>query len=160
MIITSVRLPSSSSHISVIGSSARAGGTPRLFQIAVPALDAFFSGTGDMFASLVLVRFREACARAGLLGVKSWVSPDEVEATDLPLAQAVERVLSSMQSVLERTKAEADTVLAQMKPVLEREEGSQKRIHLRKTKALEVHVVGNIELLREPEMRFRAEPVE
>ncbi|KAF1986207.1 Ribokinase-like protein, partial [Aulographum hederae CBS 113979] len=73
IIITSIRLPSASetpsatqpSHpdpetLTIIGSTSTTSHTPRLFRIDVPALPAFFSGTGDMFAALTVARLREA----------------------------------------------------------------------------------------------------
>ncbi|KKZ62216.1 pyridoxine kinase [[Emmonsia] crescens] len=85
IIVTSVQLPSISSSASsaisystaadstatnpdssrpdtltIIGSTARSDGSPRLFKVEVPRLDCFFSGTGDMFAALTVARLREA----------------------------------------------------------------------------------------------------
>ncbi|OJD12327.1 pyridoxal kinase [Emergomyces pasteurianus Ep9510] len=85
IIVTSVQLPSISSSsssanalftaagsnstspdsthrdtLTIIGSTARSDGSPRLFKVEVPRLDCFFSGTGDMFAALTVARLREA----------------------------------------------------------------------------------------------------
>ena len=55
--------------MTVVGSSRRRDGSARLFKVEVPVLDCYFSGTGDMFAALMVARLREACAeRKGRLG--------------------------------------------------------------------------------------------
>ncbi|KAL9605463.1 MAG: hypothetical protein Q9179_001337 [Wetmoreana sp. 5 TL-2023] len=158
IIVTSVRFDSSSPIISVVGSSSRADGSARLFKIDVPALDCFFSGTGDMFAALIVVRLREAASREGLLATNSWRSPDEVSAAELPLAKATEKVSGIMHTVLEKTKAARDAELEKMSgPQGASEKDSEKRLHLRKTKAAEVRLVRNLEDLRKPDTRFRAQ---
>ncbi|CAI0648274.1 unnamed protein product, partial [Colletotrichum noveboracense] len=57
VVITSVNLAAPDhppSHLSVVGSSMDPStGAPRLFKIVFPAIDAYFSGTGDMFAALM-----------------------------------------------------------------------------------------------------------
>ena len=78
---------------------------------------------------------------------------------ELPLARAAEMVLGSMQSVLWKTKVARDEALEGMGGVLEMEGGSEKRVHLRKTKAAEVRVVRNLEDLRAPERVYRARAV-
>ena len=110
VIITSVNLlsPDKSSNgertLSIVGSSQTSGGKPRLFRISFPALDCYFSGTGDMFAALMVGRLRQAVgAVAGLAERPSWLSDDAVVATDLPLAKAAEKVLPTMHEILERT---------------------------------------------------------
>ncbi|KAL8825303.1 MAG: hypothetical protein Q9191_004499 [Dirinaria sp. TL-2023a] len=159
IVVTSVRFDPSSPTISVVGSTMRADGSPRLFKVDVPAIDCFFSGTGDMFAALILVHLRNAIMETELVGKKAWVSPDDVEATDLPLAKAVEKVLTSMQAVLEKTKMARDKALEGMGGplgTLEKEKDSVKRLHLRKTKAAEVQIVRNLADLREPHVIYRA----
>ena len=90
--------------ITIVGSTAKTTDrSPRLFRIDVPYYPVYFTGTGDMFAALLVARFRAAAAEAGLLGVSSWVSPDDVTATELPLAKAAEMVVASMQAVLRKT---------------------------------------------------------
>ncbi|MCJ1310917.1 putative pyridoxal kinase [Agyrium rufum] len=91
---------------------------PRIFSIEIPYLPAFFSGTGDMLAALLVVRLREAVLAAGLDRTKSWVSPEDVQAVDLPLAKAAERVLGCMHIVLEKTMESA-----RRDSVVERKEG-------------------------------------
>lgn len=159
IIVTSVSFEESSPTISVVGSSIRTDSTPRLFKIDVPAIDCFFSGTGDMFAALTVVRLREAICAAKLGGSRSWISPDDVKATDLPLAKATEKVLASMHAVLEKTKTARDEELESMSGplgTLSREKDSEKRLHLRRTKAAEVRVVRNVADLKEPNVVFRA----
>lgn len=149
--------------MSVIGSTARSDNSPRLFRIDVPAIDCYFSGTGDMFAALTVVRLREAAIEANLTGTKSWVSPDNVRATDLPLAVATEKVLGSMHVVLSKTKEARDHELELMGGPLgaiEKEKDSEKRQGLRKTKAAEVKVVRCLGDLREPSIDWKAEPLE
>jgi len=132
----------------------------RLFKIDVPAIDCFFSGTGDMFAALTVVRLREAATGNNLVGTKSWVSPDNVDAVDLPLAKAAEKVLGSIQAVLEKTKKGRDEVLDGMSgPMIDMQKDSEKRSHLRKTKAAEVMVVRNQDDLKDPQVLYRAEPL-
>jgi pyridoxine kinase len=89
----------------------RSDATARPFRIDVAAIPCFFSGTGDMFAALAVVRLREACAAAALLGTRAWMSGDEVAAVELPLAKATEKVLASMQAVLEKTMTARDEAI-------------------------------------------------
>lgn len=165
VIVTSITLPetpSSPKTLTIVGSTARSDGSPRLFRITVPAIDCYFSGTGDMFAALTLVRLREAAIAAGVDGVKSWVSDDSVSSTDLPLASAVEKVLGSMHAVLEKTekaRREELTGMGGELGVLELERDSEKRLHLRRTKAAELRVVRNVGDLLRPEVRFHAEEI-
>ena len=135
----------------------RTDGSPRLFKIDVPAIDCFFSGTGDMFAALTVVRLREAISERSLGSTRSWVSPDDVNAVDLPLAKAAEKTLGSIQAVLEKTKNARDAALEGMRgPMGALEKDSEKRLHLRKTKAAEVRVVRNQDDLRNPKIIYRA----
>lgn len=146
--------------MSVIGSTARADFSPRIFKIDVPAIDCFFSGTGDMFAALTVVRLREAATEANLSGTKSWVSSDDIEATELPLAKAVEKVIGSMHAILVKTKEARDRELGGMGGplgVMEKEKDSEKRLGLRRTKAAEVRVVRCLEDLRSPRTDWKAE---
>ena len=113
-----------------------------------------------MFAALTIVRLRQAVANESLARSKSWISPDDIEAVQLPLAKATEQVLGSMQSVLEKTKQARDDTLQSMEGPLgamEKEKGSEKLVHLRRTKAAEVRVVRNLADLRETNIRFHAE---
>ncbi|MCJ1257263.1 hypothetical protein MMC24_005088 [Lignoscripta atroalba] len=160
IIVTSVRFSESSTTLSVVGSTRRSDGTSRLFKIDIPSIDCYFSGTGDMFAALAVVRLREAVTKANLSTVKSWISPDDVESLDLPLTTAVEKVLASMHAVLQKTKTARDQALEGMGGPLgtmEKEKNSEKRMHLRKTKAAEVRLVRNLKDLREPDVVFQAD---
>lgn len=143
--------------LSVIGSTMTSGRKPRAFKIRFPAIDAYFSGTGDMFAALMVVRMREAVTRSQDLGLgesSSWRSPDDVDALELPLARAAEKVLASMHEVLcatcESMKAEVRRVEAEM-------DGDEKRLHLAKSKAAELRLVRHLGSLREPEVEFKAQ---
>lgn len=159
IIITSVRFSLSSDTISIIGSTASSEYSPRLFKIDVPALDCFFSGTGDMFAALILVRLREAAQEAGLGAVKGWISPDEIHGVDLPLAKAAEKVMGSMHAILVKTKRTRDRLLqVSTNGDTETHEGEE-RMRLRKAKAAEVRVVQYLEELRSPKIIFRANPI-
>lgn len=174
VIITSVQLSKLSqsgctptppeNFLTVIGSTTQSDGSPRLFRVDVPALDCFFSGTGDMFAALMVARLREAVAAAGdgLQSTASWVSPDSVSATTLPLAQATLKVLSSMHSVLERTMEARNAELAKIALDTTQSEGlsaeeQQKQDYLRRTKAAEVRLVRNVQFLRDPLVQFEAQ---
>ncbi len=145
--------------MSVIGSTARADFSPRIFKIDVPAIDCFFSGTGDMFAALIVARLREAVTEANLSGTKSWVSSNDVKPTDLPLAKAAEKVVGSMHAILVKTKEARDQELERLGGplgVLEKEKDSEKRLGLRRTKAAEVRVVRCLDDLRSPRTDWRA----
>lgn len=119
----------------------------------------------------MVVRLREACLQAGVTDRKSWVSGDEVGATDLPLAKATEKVLSSMQSVLEKTVAARDRQiegLAEGGKAMSNSsgvevgdgEGGPSRRYLAETKAAEVRVVRNVRDLCWPEERYQAVELE
>lgn len=112
-----------------------------------------------MFAALVLVRLREAAQAASLLNERAWQSPDDVEATELPLAKATEKVLASMHAVLTKTAKSREEELHGLN------EEDEKKLHLRRTRASEVRVVKFTEDLRNPKLegisvKFKAELVE
>lgn len=118
-----------------------------------------------MFAALMVARLREAVFTASttpqLKSTRSWVSPDDVASTDLPLATATEKVLSSMHYVLERTMEARTAELATTIDEKADAEGStdeqrQFRKHLRETKAGEVRLIRNVHALRSPKIIFRA----
>lgn len=137
----------------------RADSSPRLFEIDMPVIDCFFSGAGDMFAALMTVRLREAATTCQLLEAMSWLSPDSVEAVNLPLAKAAEKALGSISTILRKTKTARDEALERMggeMGILELEKGSQKRLNLRKTKAAEVRIARYSRDLQEPEEHFKA----
>ena len=154
----------------VVGSTACSDGSARMFKIEVPRLHCFFSGTGDMFAALTVVRLREVCMQAGLLETNSWRSPDSVSPVDLPLAHAVQKVLSSMQMVLGKTMKARDqemdrfdaakTESAGGLDAMAGREGEEKRRYLAQTKAAEVRLVRHAKDLKEPEVRYKIEALE
>ena len=114
-----------------------------------------------MFAALVVARLREAVFAAGpdLRTTKSWMSPDTVSATELPLAHATVKVLESMHGVLEKTlearNAELAATVPNSNPCMSEEE-RQKEEYLREGKAAEVRLVRNTRFLREPTVKFQA----
>ena len=119
-----------------------------------------------MFAALMAVRLRQACLEAGVTDRKSWVSDDAVSATELPLAKATEKVLASMQMVLEKTLQARDAELAALvqggksmsssSGVEVGDDGQARRRYLAETKAAEVRVVRNVRALGCPEERYKA----
>ncbi|KAL1864428.1 putative pyridoxal kinase [Diaporthe australafricana] len=144
--------------LSVVGSTMTASTRkPRAFRIRFPAIDAYFSGTGDMFAALMVVRMRQAvvAAGAGLGQTESWLSPDGVDALDLPLAKAAERVLASMHEVLAAT---CESMKAEVKRI-EADIGGddEKRMHLARSKAAELRLVRHLGSLRDPVVEFKAQ---
>lgn len=161
ILITSVHFPGTATSgappsLSVIGSTRTSSGKPRIFKIEIPSLDCFFSGTGDMFAALMVVRLREAVSKVeGLDREASWISGDDVDAVDLPLARACKMVLGSMQMLLARTKAVRDEKVEQLG-----EEVDEKRRHVLVTRAAEVQLVRNLDCLRSPGLDFKAERVD
>jgi pyridoxine kinase len=168
ILITSVNLtaPGDAPSLSVVGSTKTSLDKSRIFRVQVPSLDCFFSGTGDMLAALLVVRLREAvCAVEGLGQNVSWVSGDEVLATELPLAKAVENALASMQEVLARTLVKRDKEIAnweanQVANGSGNDIDTNKQRHLMKTKAAEVSLVRNLECLKDPEVKYQAEKLD
>lgn len=115
-----------------------------------------------MFAALLVVRFREAVFNTeGLMEKAAWVSEDSVVATELPLAKATEKVLGSMHDVLMRTKKTRDEEIERYKAKVNgrNKEEDKKRHHLVVSKASEIRLVRNLDYLRNPVTRFRAEKV-
>jgi pyridoxine kinase len=168
VIITSICF-NKEERLSVIGSSATSDWQPRLWKLTVPAYPVFFSGTGDMFAALTVARLREAVFAAGVENNASWRSPDEVQAVDLPLAKAAEKVLASMQAILEKTYKYYQENLKLIEDAEERSgpgnketEDGPSRAHLLKTKATEVRVVRDAKYLIDPPdlESYKAEAVE
>lgn len=166
VVVTSVNLggQEQTPTLSVVGSTRTSENKCRTFKIDVPAFDVFFSGTGDLFASLMTVRFRDAAIEAGVASSQSWISPDDVESQDLPLARACEKVLSSMHAVLEKTMETRKKALESLQP---RQEGDrpgvelgEKQMHLALTKAAEVRVPRYVQDLLHPKDTFKAEAME
>lgn len=143
--------------LSVIGSTMTSTHAPRAFKIRFPAIDAYFSGTGDMFAALMVVRMREAVVTAAqpLGGREAWLSDDAVDALDLPLARAAEKVLGSMHEVLDATSR---SMQAEVRRAAEEiGDGDEKRMHLARSKAAELRLVRHLGSLREPSVSFKAQ---
>lgn len=167
---TGQRRPSNQTGtIAVVGSTCRKDFSPRIFQVTVPSLPIFFSGTGDMFAGLMVVRLREAVLEVPELSkVASWQSADDVVATDLPLAKATVRTLESMHAILMKTaKAREEEIAAMKQSEVGSAEGedAEKKYHLLQTRASEVRVVRCVEDLKTPKLegvkvKFKAEAVD
>lgn len=89
---------------------------------------------------------------------RSWLPPDSVPATKLPLAIATEQVLASMHAVLMKTAEQRAEILGEksagLTDVLQDDEAlteDEKKIkHLKSTKAGEVRVVRYVQELRHP----------
>ncbi|RMZ79620.1 hypothetical protein DV737_g3288, partial [Chaetothyriales sp. CBS 132003] len=160
----------------VAGSSRKTDGSSRVWMVEVPLLDCFFSGTGDMFAALMVARLREAAEAQGLLETDGWMPPDTVPANETPLAKAAEKVLSSMQTVLEKTITAKDEELARLDQAQETTGGPRRdqsedvgvdvgvneetRKYLALTKASEIRLVRNWRDLVDPRERFKAQAVD
>lgn len=147
----------------VVGSTMTSGRRARPFRIVFPALDCYFSGTGDMFAALMVARMREAAlAVPGLMGRESWASGDEVAAAELPLARAAEKVLASMHEVLDKTCAAMTAEMERARAAMAQgsgagtEEENRKKLHLLQSRAAELRLVRNLDSLRAPKVQFRA----
>jgi len=154
--------------LSVVGSSMTSAGEPRAFKIIFPAFDCYFSGTGDMFAALMVVRMREAViATPGLSKSASWLSADDVPALELPLARAAEKVLSSMHEVLFKTclhlAAERRRIQEEAAQLVNGESGKSemeaKKLHLLESRAAELRLVRDVQNLRAPNTEFTAEKI-
>ncbi|KAM5383614.1 hypothetical protein ACJZ2D_001851 [Fusarium nematophilum] len=165
IVITSVNLEAPDhppSHLSVIGSSRTSTGQARFFKIVFPSIDCYFSGTGDMFGALMVIRMREAVYNADerLRHTASWLSDDSVPSTELPLARAAEKVLASMHEVLSKTcdgmRRVVDRTTGEMKP---EERADDNKVHLVKSKAAELQLVRNLDCLRSPSTEYRAKAI-
>lgn len=165
IVITSVKFEAPdhpSSHLSVVGSTMTSTGKARLFKIVFPSIDCYFSGTGDMFGALMVIRMREAVYHADprLRHTESWLSDDSVPVLELPLAKAAEKVLASMHEVLSKT-------CDGMRTVVERTTGDMTasdktddaKVHLVKSKAAELQLVRNLGCLRSPTKDFPARAI-
>ncbi|KAM0332319.1 hypothetical protein ACHAQA_002595 [Verticillium albo-atrum] len=156
VVITSVSISTPDQpphHLSVVGSTMTSDGRPRLFKIVFPAIDCYFSGTGDMFAALMTVRMRQAVwqSDAALRATRAWASGDDVDVLDLPLARAAEMVLASMHEVLTKTAEGMGSV--------GEAEADEKRAHLVKSRRAELKLVRNLASLREPTVDLKAKRI-
>ncbi|KPM45475.1 Proliferating cell nuclear antigen [Neonectria ditissima] len=162
IVITSVNLDAPDqppSHLSVIGSSMTSTGKARLFKIVFPSIDCYFSGTGDMFAALMVIRMREAVYHASgeVRFTPSWLSDDSVPAVELPLAKAAEKVLASMHEVLSKTsKGMTKVVDRTIDDMALEDRVNDKKVHLVRSKAAELQLVRNLDCLRSPSTQFTA----
>jgi len=171
VVVTSVRIKGKQQEgvLCVVGSEKKSDGSSRCFTVEVPVLDCYFSGTGDMFAGLMVARLREECSKAGTLRNRGWASDDQVPSTELPLAKATVTVLSSMSTVLEKTtdaknremhkydhsnrRASVDPQDAEKQ---RQEEVDERMLFLAQTKAAEVRAVRNARDLIHPTVRYEA----
>ncbi|KAI0103747.1 Ribokinase-like protein [Nemania sp. FL0031] len=160
--------PPSTPTMSVVGSTRTSDRKPRLFTIQFPVFNAYFSGTGDMFAALMVVRMREAVTYSAsdkTQHTTSWLSPDDVGPTNLPLARAAEKVLASMHEVLERTCEHMPSDLSAAVARLAARRGisedtvraDSETMHLLRSQAAELKLSRNLGCLREPTLTYRAE---
>lgn len=161
IVITSVTLSSPNhpdSHLSVVGSTMTSTGQARLFKIVFPSIDCYFSGTGDMFGALMVIRMREAVSAVpGLSETDSWLSGDDVPTLELPLAKAAEKVLASMHEMLERTSQGMTRVVEKMRIGLsDDEKKDEKKLQLVRSKGAELQLVRNLECLKSPVAEFHA----
>lgn len=162
-------------NLTIIGSTATSDYKPRLFRIDTPQLPLFFSGTGDMFAALTIPRLIEAVHAAStpeldLHSRPSWRSPDDIPANELPLAEACQKVLASMQAILAKTADSCHEKMDVYDTRIQRvgsgqgnedDEETEKQRHLALMNACEVKVVRYVkELLDPPDVeRFKARAV-
>ncbi|KAI5801611.1 Ribokinase-like protein [Peziza echinospora] len=156
IVITSVTFPGTSEateRMFCAGSTITSQGTARKFVISVPVIEGEFVGTGDMFSALTLARFREQAEIAGLTDTQSWISPDDVKPTQLPLARALEKVLGSMNLMLQRTDVARAKKLAAYKLA---SDTNPKLNTVRTMRASELQLVKGQKDLREPSSEFKA----
>ncbi|KAH0595706.1 hypothetical protein MHUMG1_06253 [Metarhizium humberi] len=149
------------SHLSVIGSSMTSIGKARLFKITFPSIDCYFCGTGDMFGALVTARMREAVQSVpGLINRANWLSDDTVSAAQLPLARAAEKVLASMHEVLTKTRDAMPGIIERTRARLTEEERVNRKGERQITsKASELQLVQNLDVLRSPGVQFKAQQI-
>jgi pyridoxine kinase len=143
IVISSLRLESHSDVILCCGSTATSSLEPRAFMLEAPVIDGPFVGTGDLFAALLLVRlhpFRPV--------------EDDIAASELPLAQALELVIASMQGVLKNTKRAMDLQLEKDG------ESSGKERQVKLMRAAELRLVASQQALLTPEVNVKAVALE
>lgn len=103
VVISSLRLDSHPGNILCCGSTATEDFEPQPFMIQAPIIHGPFVGTGDLFAALLLARLHPSIDRLS--------TPGDAPANELPLANALELVIASMQGILKNTKAAMDRQL-------------------------------------------------
>ena len=135
-------------------------GQARLFKISFPAIDCYFSGTGDMFAALMVCRLRQAVSQVpGLSERSKWLSDDSVAATELPLAKAAEKVLPSMHEILVKTCEGMTDMYSRERQKREARLGrslNEQEAQAVKSKCAELKIARNIGCLFEPPETFSA----
>ena len=147
IVISSLRLESHPGVILCCGSTATSSLQPRPFVLEAPDIKGPFVGTGDLFASLLLARLHPA----------KLVVDDNIAATELPLAKALELVIASMQGVLTITKEAMDFQIMKDGDValLEKKEKQVKLM-----RAAELRLVGSQSVLLDPEITIKAAALE
>lgn len=137
------------------GSTLTSTYASRKFMLPIQVIPGIFVGTGDMFSALTLARLRDEAELAGLLDTTSWISPDNVQSTELPLAKALESVLGSMRGVLEKTRVVRDKKLASLSLGKD-----TKMDNVRIMKASELQLVKGQKDLMYPENDYKALPLD
>ena len=103
IVISSLHLDSHPGVMLCCGSTATEHFEPQPFMIEAPVIDGPFVGTGDLFAALLLARLHPV--------IDALTTTGDISAHGLPLAEALELVIASMQGVLKTTKVEMDRQL-------------------------------------------------
>ncbi|CRK19380.1 hypothetical protein BN1708_012622 [Verticillium longisporum] len=93
----------------------------------------------------------QSSTAAELRAGRAWVSGDDVDVLELPLARAAEMVLASMHEVLTKT-AEGMGAAGQG-------ETDEKKAHLVKSRRAELKLVRNLASLREPTVALKAKRI-
>jgi pyridoxine kinase len=140
----------------LIGSTRDSAKKSRTFALLIPRFPVSFTGTGDMFSALLTVYLRAMVTQAVISEDQpGWVSPDSVQAVDLPLAHAAELTVEVMQRVLRKTYDKYEHEMA----ALQKEEMPEKTRHVKMMKALELRVVRSVRDILDVEpgkCRFKA----
>ncbi|KAG5439892.1 hypothetical protein PCANB_000174 [Pneumocystis canis] len=137
IVITSVQFNDDKENLHIIASSCRSDYTPRIIKITVPFCDYVFVGTGDLFSALILARFGD--------NMKSLPS-DEILAISIPLKNALEIAVSSVQAVIQNTiKSIQETGVNQK---------NQSKIEI--TKSNELRIIQSQDELKHPTIKYKA----
>jgi len=145
IVISSIRLDSHPDVILCCGSTATEHLEPQPFMIEAPVIDGPFVGTGDLFAALLLARLHPV--------MDELTTTRDMSAYGLPLAEALELVIASMQGVLKTTKAEMDRQLekdGEVSSLTEKEETA------RISRAAELRLVNSQTELTNPVVVLKA----
>jgi pyridoxine kinase len=143
--------------IALVGSTATSDMKARVFRIDVPYFPVYFTGTGDMFAALLVARLRDEATNANVVNTRGWRSDDDVEPTNLPLAKAAEKVVATMQAILKKTydsyskdKGIIEEEARKGEAEGEEDEEVARLKHLKSMRAVELKVVRNVSDLINP----------